>query len=104
MIFFNVSATIPNSVLYKHLVNNLNLKFASPVTILCADPKDEEFAHIISSRRQVYITNFEEVYKMGDLTLTHNDYEHHIFVNYDEGTCFIYQSIDHKSAGNGSSS
>jgi len=106
VVFSNVSATIPNSVLHTYISNQLNFKLASPITVLRAEPNDEEFAHIISCRRQVYITNFEEVYENSSFTLTYNSHEHHIFINFDEPTCFLCHSTSHKAANcqiNGSS-
>jgi len=69
------------------ITNNLQFKLASPITVLRAEPNDKEFAHIISCRRQVYVSNFEDVKHLTNCTLTYNGHNHHIFINHDDPTC-----------------
>ncbi len=98
IILSNVSATIPNSVLSEHLINNFQVKLTSPLTILRVDPKDEEFGHIISNCRQAYVSNFNEVNLPSNFALHHNEHEYRIFVTSDEPVCFICRSNEHKAS------
>ena len=98
IIFSNVSASIPNSVLNTYIVDILKFKLASLITFLRMDPPDEEFAHIISGRRQVYISNYDDINPPGSFSLQYNNHMHRIFINFDEPTCYLCKSSTHKAA------
>lgn len=76
----------------------LGFKLVSSITLLRVEPNVEEFAHIISGRKQVYITNLDQLSLQTFFTLTYNNHEHHIFISYDEPLCFICKEKGHRSA------
>lgn len=82
VIISNVCPTIPHDIITDKL-NNLGLTLVSPITFLHAGLKREEYKHILSSRRQVYIAENEEI-SIPDRTE----------LEYDETIYQIYLALD----------
>lgn len=97
IIFSNISPTITNEILEQFITNELDLKLASSISILRCSPFDDEFGHIVSWRRQVYIYFSEDTKLPGSFLLNFNDKQHRIFITTDELACFRCKSKGHKA-------
>ena len=98
LLMSNVSPTIPNDLLEDILVNTLKLKLLSPMTYLRVNPNDEIFGHIISWRRQVYISSkFDSTKIPPTIEITHNSRTYRIFFSADNLACFKCGNQGHKA-------
>lgn len=98
IILSNVSPIVPNSAIEKELTNKLQLKLASPISILRISPTDDLFPHIICWRRQVYIhpnTNKNPI--PNSFVINYGERSYRIFITQDDLTCFKCQSKGHKA-------
>lgn len=98
VVLSNVSAVIPNEVLQTYITQNLGFKLVSPISILRVHPLDEEFGHIVSWRRQVYVSNLEDIKCPNSFLLSYNDRDYRIFVTCDDLVCFKCNSTGHKAS------
>lgn len=69
----------------------------SPVTFLKAGLQHEEYSHLISFRRQVYVTPpVNEMFSLPSTALVnYDDIEYRIFLTFDEMNCFICKNSGH---------
>lgn len=82
LIISNACPTIPHFIIEKTLLNQ-GLKLVSPITFLHAGFSREEYRHIMSSRRHVFINEDEETF-----------IPHRIQIDYEETNYMVYLSID----------
>lgn len=81
----NVCSSIPNYVIEKHLMDS-GLKLVSPITTLKAGIPGEEFNHIESFRRQVFVTppTDEDNALPSSLVISHEETTYRIFLSFDD--------------------
>lgn len=98
IIISNVSPSIPHELIGTYL-RNYGLKLVSPVTYLRAGIPTEEFAHILSFRRQVYISPPEDdnIELPSTLIIPHEEINYRIFLSHDNMECFICKKTGHIS-------
>lgn len=96
IIISNVVPSIPHEVV-EDALKSLGLKLVSPVTYLRAGMPDEGFNHLLSFRRQVYISPPQD-----DNTNLHtsvlvffNDTRYRIFLSTDDLVCFVCKKPGH---------
>lgn len=94
LVISNISPTIPHEVLVEEL-RNLGLTLISPVTFLRIGATNPEYSHILSFRRQVYITPAEDTIIPNSIELTHDDLTYRIFLSRDSQTCFECKMTGH---------
>lgn len=96
IIISNVCPHIPNNIVESAL-KNLGLKLASPVSHLRAGFPGNEFAHILSFRRQVYISPIQDNNSPlpSTLLISYEDTEYRIFLSDDNMVCFICKEKGH---------
>lgn len=96
IVISNVCHSIPNEVVSNLLVN-LGLKLVSPVTILRAGIQGDEYSHILSFRRQVYVSPPEnDLYELPPSTIiSYDNTEYRIFITFDDMTCFVCKKAGH---------
>ncbi|KAF0748692.1 putative RNA-directed DNA polymerase from transposon BS [Aphis craccivora] len=94
IIISNVYPTIPNNIIIEVLVN-LDIKITFPITALKAGFQLDQFAHITSFRRQLYI-NPEDFSKLpGSIAITSDNTTYRIFITDDTVTCFLCKRKGH---------
>lgn len=97
IIFSNVSPTLPNTIIETFISQKLQLKMASSISILRVNPKDEEFAHVASWRRQVYVQPTDLSQLPPWFTVDYNDRTYRVFITADDFTCFKCGTRGHKA-------
>lgn len=94
IIFSNVCPSIPHSIL-ENLVKGIGLNMISSVSCLKAGIPGEEFSHILSFRRQVYVQPNEEITLPSSIVVKFEDTNYRIFLNYDDMTCYLCKTPGH---------
>lgn len=95
VVISNVSPTIPHDDIEAAL-KVLGLQLASPVSFLRAGLPGEEYSHIISFRRQVYIIPpFSEFELQTSIVITHDNTTYRIFLSTERMECFICKQPGH---------
>lgn len=83
----NVPLIIPHTEVINKL-QTLNVEAASSITFLRAGLYDQQFAHIMSFRRQVH-THFDDVYKLTDsFQLNYGDTNYTIYISAESPKCY----------------
>lgn len=95
LIISNVCPTIPHEVI-QQVLTEIGIKMVSPITFLRAGIQREEYKHILSFRRQVYITDNEEFLIPNSLIINHEETDYRIFLTTDN-TCFTCKLKGHSS-------
>ena len=96
IIISNVQPIIPHDIIVK-TINNLHIKILSPITFMKAGFSNDEFDHIGSFRRQIYI-HPEHNDKIPSSILLHFDQiEYHIFLSDDTVTCYSCKQMGQTS-------
>lgn len=92
----NVPPVIPHEMIIK-VLHNYGLQLVSPVSFLKAGIQGEEYNHILSFRRQVFVTPPEnEMYELPSTALINfDDTSYRVFLTFDEITCFICKKNGH---------
>lgn len=99
IIISNVSPTIPHEVIEMALKDS-GIKLASPLSFLRAGLQDEEFNHILSFRRQVYISPSQdnEPVIQSTMLIPYEDTIYRIFLSADNMECFLCKERGHISS------
>jgi hypothetical protein len=96
IILSNVCPTIPQDVLINTL-KGLGLKLLSPMTFLRAGIPGDEFSHILSFRRQIFIQPLEGGELPSSIVIKYDDTNYRIFLT-DDLTCFHCKLQGHIAA------
>lgn len=94
LLMSNVSPTIPHNVLEKEL-QNLNIKLSSTISFLRIGSSNPEYRHILSFRRQVFISPPEDPLP-DSILITHENINYRIFLSIDN-LCFHCKQHGHLS-------
>jgi len=97
IIISNVCPTIPNETILSEL-NNIGITPTSKIIHLRAGVKKEGFAHILSFRRQMFLSTETTTNLPNSLLINHEGSNHRIFFSDDSLTCFKCKKIGHTSA------
>uniref|UniRef100_A0A6P7FT55 Uncharacterized protein LOC114330876 n=1 Tax=Diabrotica virgifera virgifera TaxID=50390 RepID=A0A6P7FT55_DIAVI len=92
----NVSFSIPHEILINEL-QNIGLVPASPMTFLKISATLPEYNHILSFRRQIYISPHNLTLPESSLLEFDNTY-HRIFISQDGLVCYNCQKPGHKAS------
>ncbi|CAH1113465.1 unnamed protein product [Psylliodes chrysocephalus] len=93
----NVSPFIPHEVI-ENAVKNLGLHLASRVSFLKAGFSDDEYIHIQSFRRHIYVfPTYDNFELQTSILISYDGVDHRIFLSTDKMECFICKQIDHIS-------
>lgn len=96
IILSNVCPSIPNQTLEKALLGT-GMKIVSPISFLRAGIQDQEYAHILSFRRQVYITP-DETTIPDSLMINYEDTEYRVFLSGENIKCFKCNELGHPAS------
>lgn len=94
IILSNVSPCIPHELL-ESTIKTMGFTLMSPMSFLKAGITGEEYSHILSFRRQVYIQPDEEKILPPSLVVKFEGTSFRIFLTYDEMTCFACKQQGH---------
>jgi len=97
IIISNVCPTIPNETILSEL-NNIGINPTSQIIHLRAGVKKDGFAHILSFRRQMFISTETTINLPYSLLINHEGSNHRIFFSDDSLTCFKCKKIGHTSS------
>jgi hypothetical protein len=99
IIISNVCSSIPHHIIEQAL-KQTGLKLVSQITTLSAGIAGEEYAHIESFRRQVYVApQPEETENLPtSIVIFYEDTTYRIFTTYDEMVCFLCKKTGHIAA------
>lgn len=97
LVISNVCPSISNSVIETALIEN-GIKIVSPITFLRAGLDREEYRHVLSFRRQVFIAPEEEnpTPIPNSLVISDEDTNYRIFLSVDI-TCFLCKQKGHEA-------
>lgn len=95
IIMSNVCPTIPH-----HLIENelkiIGLELVSPTSFLKVGIIDEQYSHVFSFRRQIYVSPPEESFELpSSLAINYEDTIYRIFLSFDQITCFLCKREGH---------
>lgn len=94
VIISNVCPVIPHDVIHQELLNH-NIHIKSNISFIRAGIPEPGFAHIMSFRRQAFITP-EDVSKLPEsTTILYDDTLYRIFFSTDDMTCFLCKQSGH---------
>ncbi|XP_074029014.1 uncharacterized protein isoform X1 [Leptinotarsa decemlineata] len=96
LILSNVSPSIPHDILETEL-KNLGIKLVSPITFLRIGTTNPDFKHILSFRRQTYISPPDQARVPESILVTHELTSYRIFLSLDQQTCFTCKQIGHQA-------
>lgn len=96
LIISNVPPPIPNEYI-ADILRNHDLKLVSPVSDLRAGLPTDEFTHILSFRRQVFISPPEDETTVlpSSIMITYAENNYRIFLSHDNMECFICKKPGH---------
>jgi hypothetical protein len=94
IILSNVCPSIPHNML-EQLIRQIGLQPLSTVSFLRAGIPGEQFAHILSFRRQIYVEDNKDIELPSSMVLTFEDTSYRIFLNHDDMCCFICKKPGH---------
>lgn len=97
IIISNVSPIIPHSLILDALTS-AGISTTSPISFIKAGFSSDDFAHIISFRRQTYINNDDIIRLPGSLLIHFEDTDYRIFLTDDTLTCYHCKQTGHTSA------
>jgi len=96
IILSNVSPSIPNSVIYDEL-ERLKLRTVSAISFIGAGVNDPNYRHVLSFRRQVYISMEDEPELPASILIKYNGESNRIYFTSDEMRCFLCNALGHTS-------
>lgn len=96
LILSNVCPTIPHDIIENSL-KSLGLKLVSPISFLRAGMLGEEYAHLFSFRRQVYISSPADniLETLTSIVVSYEETAYRIFLTSDDMTCFLCKQRGH---------
>lgn len=94
VIISNVCPTIPNYIIEEAL-KQLGIKIVSQISYLRAGMQEQEFQHILSFRRQVYINQDEKNEIPETITVDHENITYRIFLSGETTKCTICNRQGH---------
>lgn len=96
VIVSNVQPVIPHDIITEAL-NNLSIKIVSPITFMKAGFANDEFNHIGSFRRQLYI-HPDDINKMpSSILINFEQTDYRIFLSDDTVICYLCKQTGHTS-------
>lgn len=94
LVISNVCPTIPNAEIEKLLLS-FNTKLMSRITFLRVGMQESDYSHILSFRRQVYISPNENISLPDSVLLTYDNTSYRIFLSIDGLNCALCKTVGH---------
>lgn len=98
IIFSNVYPKVPHYVLEKALQDK-GIKLVSPINYLRTSEKDQEYSHLLSFKRQVYISS-NSIDLPDSLEISHEDTNYRVYLSGENILCYKCKKpdIQHQNA------
>lgn len=93
----NVCHSIPHQIV-ENQIRNLGFTPVSPVSFLKASIPGDEYSHVISFRRQIYVQPDDQRELPASVVLDFNGTSHRVFLAYDQLLCFLCKTAGHIAA------
>lgn len=93
LVISNVCPSVPNDVI-ENALRSYNLKIISPMTFLRSGLKDPAYKHVLSFRRQIYISENIEIPIPDTILIEHEGTKYRLFIT-SEITCFSCKQTGH---------
>ena len=94
LIMSNVCPTIPHEILEGQL-KQLGLNLISPTTFLRIGATNPEYSHVLSFRRQIYISPPENITIPESIVISYDNTSYRIFLSQDRLSCFKCKQQGH---------
>lgn len=94
IVLSNVCPVIPHEVLEEKF-NQLNVKILSPITFMKVGIPDPGFSHIMSFRRQLYVSPEDEKILPESMQINFDDTNYWIYITNDSMKCFVCNGVGH---------
>lgn len=94
VIMSNVCPSIPHHLLEVYL-KDMGFTLVSPVSFLRAGIAGDEFAHVMSFRRQVYTQPDNDLQLPPSIVISHENTDYRIYLSFDELKCFLCHQPGH---------
>lgn len=94
IILSNVNPCIPHNMLERALTD-IGVQPVTPISFLKATFISEEYSHIMSFRRQLYIQPDDNIQLPPSITVDYEDTSYRIFITFDDITCFLCKEKGH---------
>lgn len=94
IIISNVCPSIPHSIL-EQIFSNMGFRLVSPISFLRAGIQGDEYSHILSFRRQLYVQPDDNINLPSSTIIKHEDTNYRVFFSYDELICFACKLSGH---------
>lgn len=94
IILSNVCPSIPHDVLL-HTITRMGVVPVSPMSFLRAGITGDEYGHVLSFRRQIYIQPNVEIELPSSVVITYENTNYRIFLTFDDLKCFICKTSGH---------
>lgn len=94
LILSNVSPNIPHIILERALTE-LKVQMQTPISFLKATYISDDYNHIMSFRRQLYIHPDDNLQLPPSITVDYEDTSYRIFLGYDDVVCFLCKEKGH---------
>lgn len=95
IVISNICPSIPHNLIEEAL-KDYGLQLVSPISFLRAGIQGEEYSHILSFRRQVYVIPPTEEFELHtSLVISFENNAHRIFLSTDKMECFICKQSGH---------
>lgn len=94
IVLSNVCPIIPHEVLEEKF-NELNVKILSPITFMKVGIPDAGFSHIMSFRRQFYVSPEDEKRLPESMQINFDETNYWIYITNDSMKCFVCNGVGH---------
>lgn len=94
LILSNVNPCIPHQVLENQL-KHMGFKTASPISFLRASVPGDEYGHVLSFRRQIYVLPDDNIKMPTSIVTEYDESTYRVFLTYDELLCFTCKLPGH---------
>lgn len=98
LLLSNVCPQLPQEFL-ERILRDMKLRLVSPITFLRAGSTRQEFGHVLSFRRQVYIQVDTEISLPSSVVVKYQDTNYRIFMNFDNMVCYRCKKPGHLARG-----
>ncbi|EFA10871.1 hypothetical protein TcasGA2_TC001692 [Tribolium castaneum] len=96
IIISNVCPAVPHSVL-ENLIQTMGFTLASKMSCLRAGIQDDEYSHVLSYRRQIYVNPNDNIDFSPYVFLEFKNVNYKVFLSYD-GVCYKCKETGHHAA------
>lgn len=94
IIISNVCPSIPHKVL-ERVIYDMGFKGVSPMSFLRAGLQSNEYTHVLSFRKHIYVQPDDTISLPSSTVIKHGETNYRIFFGFDELTCFTCKQPGH---------